>query len=244
MASVYGCSFLNIAATGASDGSQGCFFPRRRNWRCNLFIESIAKYCEIFPDEMARNSLTDKPLASRGWALQESILLARTVQFAQTQLFWECDEKTACETFPNGLPHDLLPFGALRQWPLRPEGWGKILWAYGHRKVTKPRDKLVALSGLAKMISNETGDRYIAGLWRRGLEHQLYWHYVSTLEPGKEAATSLLSLLISSAAILAFPLPRKKTFSQFSVHCIHTCNTLYIANGVSSGGCNPLSIVL
>ena len=46
---------------------------------------------------------------------------------------------------------------------------------YSAAKLTKPRDKLIALSGIAKRMQNLLGDQYLAGLWRRNLPSQLMW---------------------------------------------------------------------
>lgn len=42
-------------------------------------------------------------------------------------------------------------------------------------KLTFPADKMVAISGLAKQAHEETGDQYLAGLWRKDIELQLLW---------------------------------------------------------------------
>jgi hypothetical protein len=42
-------------------------------------------------------------------------------------------------------------------------------------RLTLGRDKLVALSGLAKLFHQQTCQDYVAGLWRDQLEHQLCW---------------------------------------------------------------------
>jgi hypothetical protein len=46
---------------------------------------------------------------------------------------------------------------------------------YSRAKLTKHSDKLVALSGLAHAVQRESGDQYVAGLWRKDLEYSLLW---------------------------------------------------------------------
>ncbi|OCK75236.1 hypothetical protein K432DRAFT_466829, partial [Lepidopterella palustris CBS 459.81] len=41
--------------------------------------------------------------------------------------------------------------------------------------MTNPSDKLPALSSLAAFFSNQTGDRYLDGLWQNQLKEQLCW---------------------------------------------------------------------
>jgi hypothetical protein len=53
--------------------------------------------------------------------------------------------------------------------------WAKIVRLYSGANLTFGKDKLPALSGVARLGYNETGDHYLAGLWRGGLEEQLCW---------------------------------------------------------------------
>lgn len=54
--------------------------------------------------------------------------------------------------------------------------WNKILVAYTRCVLTKEYDKLVAISGVAKVIQGMTRDDYFAGMWRRHLEYHLLWN--------------------------------------------------------------------
>jgi hypothetical protein len=54
-------------------------------------------------------AITRAPINQRGWVLQERLLAPRTVHFCAEQVFWECVETAACESFPNGLPGELKP---------------------------------------------------------------------------------------------------------------------------------------
>jgi hypothetical protein len=63
------------------------------------------------------------------------------------------------------------------------ELWGRIVEQYSMTALTQPKDKLIALSGLARWISRgmekcskETGSpEYVAGLWTLHIESQLLW---------------------------------------------------------------------
>jgi hypothetical protein len=83
MGAVYGGSALNIAATGARDGSNGCFFQRPRKWRCQVSDDSdgATRSYEAF----SKHPLEQMTLMRRGWALQERLLPARTLHFTKTQ---------------------------------------------------------------------------------------------------------------------------------------------------------------
>lgn len=59
------------------------------------------------------------------------------------------------------------------------EEWYQVLWTYGPRKLTKPSDKLPALSGLARIFSERLDDEYLAGLWKKDLLEGLLWQGLS-----------------------------------------------------------------
>jgi hypothetical protein len=54
MSTVYGGSSLNIAASGASNGSIGCFFKREKTWRCQIkvVINSEEEFYDVVPSLM------------------------------------------------------------------------------------------------------------------------------------------------------------------------------------------------
>jgi hypothetical protein len=55
-------------------------------------------------------------------------------------------------------------------------GWIGLVQNYTQRKLTFPQDKLTALAGLARIVAEKTGDRYLAGLWAAHLLEDLNWH--------------------------------------------------------------------
>ncbi|KAK4163275.1 HET-domain-containing protein [Cladorrhinum sp. PSN259] len=57
--------------------------------------------------------------------------------------------------------------------------WCDIVRAYTECKLSYGSDKLVAIAGLAQMISGVMKCQYLAGLWRKDLEHQLLWKVIS-----------------------------------------------------------------
>jgi hypothetical protein len=105
MASVYGGSTINIAASGAKDGSWGCFL-KPPGFIGKVHVEAtrddITKAWDIAPS-LFYSSVVKGHLSSRGWALQERILAPRTLHFTDTELFWECKLVNARESFPEGL---------------------------------------------------------------------------------------------------------------------------------------------
>jgi hypothetical protein len=123
------------------------------------------------------------PLAERGWAFQERFLAPRTLHFTKSQLYWECRQKMACETQQQGLrpngPISTVLHGLLKRNALD-EIWSTAIRLYSRCKLTFAKDKLVAISGVARWLHAQTGDEYCAGLWRSNLKSQLLWRNVAT----------------------------------------------------------------
>ncbi|KAH9210485.1 hypothetical protein DL95DRAFT_258640, partial [Leptodontidium sp. 2 PMI_412] len=76
MSDVYSGSHINLAASGAKDGSVGSYI--------------------IHPSDLV-SSLVDAPLSSRAWLMQERFLPLRTIYFTRKEIFWECCERFACQ---------------------------------------------------------------------------------------------------------------------------------------------------
>lgn len=58
--------------------------------------------------------------------------------------------------------------------------------SYSKCCLTYPSDKLIALSGIAKYMTEITGDEYIAGFWRKSLLRFLPWNVTDHQEPDKQ----------------------------------------------------------
>jgi hypothetical protein len=180
MSNVYGGSTVNIAATSASDGTMGCFFDRYCSWRSQFKGEKDSDTLwDCYPD--CQGWLRRSPLRSRGWVVQESFLSRRILHFTDREVFWECDEKVASESFPERFPPNqeedfaqlIKPIPEKR--PITHAIWAKMVEEYSRCKLTLVRDRLVAISGLARLFEARLGDEYIFGLWKRNLESQLLW---------------------------------------------------------------------
>lgn len=151
MGGVYGQSALNIAATGASDGTVGCFFDRREDWRSQVILGNSdacnGTLWECFQHEVLWPPEEEVPLLSRAWVVQERFLAPRTLHFGKQQVFWTCEAVTACEMWPGGIPRmpasdpvecwfDPLEGGICRA------SWPSIVERYSRCKLTFGTDKL------------------------------------------------------------------------------------------------------
>ncbi|KAG8170114.1 hypothetical protein KVR01_000859 [Diaporthe batatas] len=213
MSQVYSQAYINLAAVASVD-VHGGLFRERNPFSINPFDLKI-KWPGFFegslccvPEDPWIAAIRNSPLSSRAWTFQERLLSARTVYFAEDQLFWECGELCASEIYPLGGPFDpglreksfehpsRLPDGIevsdsgrikdqyalLKSWGAAIDGpgflevWGTIVENYSKGRLTFPRDRLVAISGVAKQLSDHTTERnYFLGLWRPHLPLLLLW---------------------------------------------------------------------
>jgi hypothetical protein len=179
MSDVYEGSCLNIAAAGAENGNEGLFCNTLESTVWGHYVETTVEGAQKRFDcayhGIYSACLTETPLAKRGWVVQERILAPRTLHFSPGQLFWECREHNACESLPYVIPPPTLqPWHYLEKQDL-PDLWPAIVAFYSGCDLTYPKDKLVAISGIAQKIHDDTKDVYLAGLWRNNLEMQLLW---------------------------------------------------------------------
>ncbi len=206
MHAIYANAFCNISATGAVDGRDGCYFDRSPLVVQPLQIEVVNNGIEDLPRgiylcvdwDIWSSNIDDAPLTRRAWVVQERFLSRRVLHFGRRQLFWECREKQACETFPNGvppqlqLPHQavykgidpdvegararerkgLVPHPELNVYQL----WDSIIERYTRANLTMEEDKLVGIIGLAQHIQSFLNQKYFAGLWEKYLADQLLWN--------------------------------------------------------------------
>ena len=195
MTDVYTNSWVNIAATKALDARDGCFAERTLLDISQCVIEAKwnshpSQTYVCWNPEIWDYAVSHQKLLQRAWVTQEMALSPRVLHFSEHQMFWECLELRACETFPlrilrntstklsthpYSLRHNLFNYDdPMRQ---RLALWGRFLQEYTTCNLTFPKkDKLVAISGLARKLGS--GDEYCAGLWRQDLAGQLLWSVV------------------------------------------------------------------
>ena len=62
-----------------------------------------------------------------------------------------------------------------KSWDDWADAWYAVVKQYSKRSLTKPGDKIVALSAVAQRIARLSGKRYAAGLWKEHFLHNLLW---------------------------------------------------------------------
>jgi hypothetical protein len=201
MANIYKGGVCNIAATAAAEAGDGLYVRRdpfnispfhiRIHWSNHhqdyLCFRAGARYAGFVKAQLNR----------RGWVFQERLLSPRTIHFSD-QLFWECRELEAAESYPMGLPKKLglvmdeekeevdwrcgfeltnkaslfdLKVDSSSKYSI----WQNIVESFMSCELTYERDKLVALSGLASEIQSSMDDEYLAGLWKKDMIKELGW---------------------------------------------------------------------
>jgi len=191
MHNVYKNSLLNIAAMASHNIQGGLFRSRnqadikpcivRADWTMETGAE---RECFVLLNEFWPADVSNAPLNTRGWVLQERLLAPRLLHFGEERIFWEYRELAACETYPAGISEYMVKqdigLNAIANENVTSEGKGKIvdspsestyyLWdklveVYSRCQLTKEEDKLIAISGLARQMKSLLGDTYLAGLF-------------------------------------------------------------------------------
>ncbi|TVY84431.1 hypothetical protein LSUE1_G002663 [Lachnellula suecica] len=158
--------------------------------KSNITIRTLQK-------DLWSSEVDASPLSRRAWTLQERLLSSRILHFTRSQLFWECQTAKACEAWPQPVvknivdkrgademtefDHGKTNSSALSGSALVPikEHWDEIVELYTDGALTKPEDKLVAMSGLATEALEDTEDTYHAGLWRNDFARSLLWYLIT-----------------------------------------------------------------
>lgn len=65
------------------------------------------------------------------------------------------------------------------------ELWKRVVEVYSKARLTNPEDKLIALSGIAKLMADKIGSQYVAGKWEKNLASQLIWRVEPSFADGK-----------------------------------------------------------
>jgi hypothetical protein len=156
----------------------------------------------LLPEDWAK-CFAGTSLMSRGWVAQERILSPRIIHFTRHELVFECYENIASEAWSRRHPafsvqdtprtatvlqslelHGarspaLIPTSYLKDLFEDPcAAWYTIAYAYAGTRLTCPRDKLIAISGLAKGFQQYIGASpadYLAGIWAQTLPYGLLW---------------------------------------------------------------------
>ncbi|KAK2764993.1 hypothetical protein FQN54_008692 [Arachnomyces sp. PD_36] len=186
MADVFSNAWVVLAANRARDSGEGCFHNRVPRASSIVNIPGTGEvYAQLlFPSDEwdSARGFDSEPLTQRGWAFQERALARRTLHYNTRQMYFECNHGVRGE---DGCSVDkrFCRLGPLEQRPWPREKWYELLFSYGDRLLSKPTDRLPAVSGLAKMFDTRSEVQYVAGLWSDTLIEGLAWQSMGDRAP-------------------------------------------------------------
>ncbi|KAK4465331.1 heterokaryon incompatibility protein-domain-containing protein [Cladorrhinum samala] len=199
MKDVYENTVLNIAAAAAAESSDASFSCRNVDFIRPIQVQSRCdsngptKPYYVIDESIYKSTIRESPLHQRAWVMQEIMLTSRNLSLTSTQLWWECLEFDACETYPNGLPRGWLSpeHYAVREIEADPQmnpqdvrrkiyvNWTGVAEKYSSCFLSFPSDKMIAFAGIARQYLSRLeavgGDEYLAGLWKSQLPRALLW---------------------------------------------------------------------
>jgi hypothetical protein len=194
MGQVYASALCNLAATAATEGTQGLFLDKCPPPQVVIDIDRSRDLWHLIenPSVMLGSRLNFTPLNWRGWVFQERFLSTRVIHFGRSRVYWECGKTTRCEVPGKEIDKDLASNSSTSRsksyWQSILRGsettdknkavemWMAIIDHYSaHGNFTFVTDKLVAIGGLASRVQKSTQCRYFAGVWEHNLLPQLMW---------------------------------------------------------------------
>ena len=226
MASIYGGSYVTLAALSSADSHQGCRirprdptkpkFSRYQDFnfgsrRVRIFEHSPAYWHLEYGDNPYRHDgYGENPLRTRAWTLQERELSLRTINFSRGQLLWQCrtmkgsSELPWHEMKPKHDDSQPLPLKLSQEEDFRPSSpalqrdhWYGLVEDYSSRYLTEETDKLPALAGLASSFHKEhSPGKYFAGLWSKHLPSALLWRTLSPYSGSQNQAINPLAAFL------------------------------------------------
>jgi hypothetical protein len=254
MSTVYGNSYLTIAASEAPNAMSGMFYALDHSGKdLNTIRVTAARPDNTQASITVRKRLppwppSASPLSLRGWTFQEGILPKRVIQLGFYEPRWECNVMSACCcTIKPQSDRELkrrfsLATGATaavsqtERWML----WSDIITEYTSRALTKRTDKLVALSGVAKSLQAIWKCRYLAGLWEDELLMGLLWRLDGERRryprPTPFRAPTWSWASTDNSIIMSGPYYPKGNFFQMSVISVRCDLATDDPTGAVSGG--------
>ncbi|RFU79497.1 het-domain-containing [Trichoderma arundinaceum] len=203
---IYSRALFCIAADSSPNAGGGCFndsdlpLEPAENpivLRCSNSHgeESLFYLYEDATGRYAPKTIETAPVAQRGWTFQERILSPRILHYTSEQVFWECRKEYRAQDGSLTWLHEGDPYPSMtvaarvvhtRQdpWHLY-QDWYPMIGEFTARHLTYSKDKLPALSGIARAYHTGLKCQYIAGLWEYKLGFGLSWHRSDSTPPAQ-----------------------------------------------------------
>ncbi|KAH7374164.1 heterokaryon incompatibility protein-domain-containing protein [Cadophora sp. MPI-SDFR-AT-0126] len=190
MSSVYKYSTCNITATSAKDDTGGCFFDRKidNSLPARITVESTLSRPVTFDINCLAHvhwnaDVENAPVNKRGWVLQERLLSPRLLHYTENQLYWECNELLASESYPWGFSNIMDESEPSRSSIRIPTN--RTSSAFSHKPHAPLHAPCAPPSNIqvARELHSIQQSDYLAGLWKRDLIFELGWISNSTSVP-------------------------------------------------------------
>ncbi|KAI1427217.1 heterokaryon incompatibility protein-domain-containing protein [Xylaria sp. FL1777] len=202
MKDVYSGAILTIAASEASQSTEGCFknqssapgpshdSPQTYKEQELLAFFTTPPYSTDRLSDIVRIQAGDvrgatqqNILSTRGWTLQEHVLSQRMIFCMRRSLYWQC--MSTYQTEPGAI------FRARREGQFIHKGltwvfqdgfdasyedtWRIWMTNYSKRKFSFVRDRLCALAGIVQHYQEMAGGLPVLGLWDFSITRDLLW---------------------------------------------------------------------
>ncbi|KAN0089937.1 HET domain containing protein [Hyaloscypha variabilis] len=190
MAQVYKDSYVTLAGPAASSCNSGFLDTRPTPVQAWLEISDgkksdkiVLSHPGVIQEFWRLGPEPNSPWSKRGWILQERLLSHRVLYFGSNIMYFECLTNLRFENcyYPTTWNYgeigivEKVAIGQLITHSECLKYWTKLVSTYSEMFLTRPTDKLPALSGLASELQRITKDRYLAGMWQEGICSQLAW---------------------------------------------------------------------
>ena len=170
---------------------------------CLHFRERIDHHVEVVQDYSSKDvpgyaTVVHHALMTRAWVYQERMLSTRVLHFGRYEAFFECRSHIQCECegiWMHGA--SASPIAVIKtehgdaldthrqqqqEGDTSPEVvyqqarlWRTMICSYSALFLTKSKDRLPAIGGLAKDMASQRKSRYLAGIWEDTLNDDLLW---------------------------------------------------------------------
>ncbi|KAI7536809.1 hypothetical protein KC331_g11270 [Hortaea werneckii] len=187
MAEIYSGAYIVFVAAAAADVEGGLDISADlKDWRHLTEHQVRAGSMWVRFKDHKSDVCAFLPISTRAWTYQERRLAKRCLIFGESEVVWECRRGCRCPCFgaqtvvrqptPQLLPS--VPGTTGRHFASSQDAyrfWSPAVHVFSKMQLSRPTDRLPAISAIATVIQAVTGDKYLAGLWRSGLLLQLAW---------------------------------------------------------------------